>query len=150
MSPQLKDLKIELGALRVAKVTGGAPNKLSKMYGVVCFACRVLASYRCPHSHSVRKSIARVLTVVHQNQRAALKEAYKNKVWLMGHIYVMPRIHHCPFCRSMCHLICGQRRRVPSAAVLPSTRRRQRPNDSRRRSVRFPSASLPSVNRSPL
>lgn len=32
------------------------------------------------HSHSVRKSIARVLTVVHQNQRSALKEAYKGKV----------------------------------------------------------------------
>lgn len=29
--PQLKDLKTELAALRVAKVTGGAPNKLSKM-----------------------------------------------------------------------------------------------------------------------
>jgi large subunit ribosomal protein L35e len=28
---QLKDLKTELAALRVAKVTGGAPNKLSKM-----------------------------------------------------------------------------------------------------------------------
>jgi hypothetical protein len=28
---QLKDLKVELGGLRVAKVTGGAPNKLSKM-----------------------------------------------------------------------------------------------------------------------
>jgi ribosomal protein L29 len=28
---QLKDLKQELGALRVAKVTGGAANKLSKM-----------------------------------------------------------------------------------------------------------------------
>ena len=33
---QLKELKQELGALRVAKVTGGAPNKLSKMW--VCFA----------------------------------------------------------------------------------------------------------------
>ena len=31
MLVQLKDLKQELGALRVAKVTGGAPNKLSKM-----------------------------------------------------------------------------------------------------------------------
>lgn len=29
---QLKDLKAELSLLRVAKVTGGAPNKLSKMY----------------------------------------------------------------------------------------------------------------------
>ena len=28
---QLKDLKTELANLRVAKVTGGAPNKLSKM-----------------------------------------------------------------------------------------------------------------------
>jgi len=28
---QLKELKQELGALRVAKVTGGALNKLSKM-----------------------------------------------------------------------------------------------------------------------
>lgn len=28
---QLKELKQELGGLRVAKVTGGAPNKLSKM-----------------------------------------------------------------------------------------------------------------------
>ena len=28
---QLKELKVELGGLRVAKVTGGAPNKLSKM-----------------------------------------------------------------------------------------------------------------------
>lgn len=28
---QLKELKAELALLRVAKVTGGAPNKLSKM-----------------------------------------------------------------------------------------------------------------------
>ena len=31
LQTQLKELKQELGALRVAKVTGGAPNKLSKM-----------------------------------------------------------------------------------------------------------------------
>ncbi len=51
---KLKELKLELSALRVAKVTGGAPNKLSKI-------------------KSVRKSIARVLTVSSQTQRAALK-----------------------------------------------------------------------------
>eukprot|EP00798_Chlamydomonas_sp_ICE-L_P003846 gene3846-13909_t len=51
---QLKDLKSELGALRVAKVTGGAPNKLSKI-------------------KIVRKAIARVLTVFRQNQRTALR-----------------------------------------------------------------------------
>eukprot|EP00887_Chlorella_sp_A99_P001767 scaffold19.g1767.t1 len=57
---QLKELKTELGALRVAKVTGGAPNKLSKI-------------------KVVRKNIARVNTVISQNQRAALKDAYKGK-----------------------------------------------------------------------
>ncbi|KAF5828054.1 component of cytosolic 80S ribosome and 60S large subunit [Dunaliella salina] len=51
---QLKELKGELSALRVAKVTGGAPNKLSKI-------------------KVVRKSIARVLTVYRQTERNALK-----------------------------------------------------------------------------
>lgn len=60
---QLKELKQELAGLRVAKVTGGAPNKLSKI-------------------KVVRKSIARVLTVVNQNQRAALKEAYAKKKYV--------------------------------------------------------------------
>ncbi|KAJ6745923.1 60S RIBOSOMAL PROTEIN L35-LIKE [Salix koriyanagi] len=42
---QLKELKAELALLRVAKVTGGAPNKLSKI-------------------KVVRLSIAQVLTVI--------------------------------------------------------------------------------------
>jgi len=63
LQAQLKELKQELGALRVAKVTGGAPNKLSKI-------------------KVVRKSIARVLTVISQNQRAALRKAYTNKKYL--------------------------------------------------------------------
>lgn len=50
----LKELKVELSALRVAKVTGGAPSKLSKI-------------------KSVRKSVARVLTVYRHSQRAALR-----------------------------------------------------------------------------
>ncbi|KAL8093329.1 large ribosomal subunit protein uL29-like [Apium graveolens] len=57
---QLKDLKAELSLLRVAKVTGGAPNKLSKI-------------------KVVRLSIAQVLTVMQQKQKAALREVYKNK-----------------------------------------------------------------------
>ncbi|KAJ4848165.1 60S ribosomal protein L35 [Turnera subulata] len=57
---QLKDLKAELALLRVAKVTGGAPNKLSKI-------------------KVVRKSIAQVLTVISQTQKAHLREVYKNK-----------------------------------------------------------------------
>ncbi|KAF0892673.1 hypothetical protein E2562_017651 [Oryza meyeriana var. granulata] len=60
LQAQLKDLKAELSLLRVAKVTGGAPNKLSKI-------------------KVVRTSIARVLTVISQKQKAALREAYKKK-----------------------------------------------------------------------
>ncbi|RZR73038.1 hypothetical protein BHM03_00019449, partial [Ensete ventricosum] len=64
---QLKDLKNELSLLRVAKVTGGAPNKLSKMYPIPI-------SYKV-----VRLSIARVLTVISQKQKTALREVYKKK-----------------------------------------------------------------------
>lgn len=49
---QLKDLKAELALLRVAKVTGGAPNKLSKMYALIslcffffCFVSFFFVSY---------------------------------------------------------------------------------------------------------
>ncbi|KAL3163277.1 60S ribosomal protein L35-4 [Trebouxia sp. C0010 RCD-2024] len=63
LQSQLKDLKQELGALRVAKVTGGAPNKLSKI-------------------KVVRKSVARVLTVISQEQKKALREVYKNKKYV--------------------------------------------------------------------
>merc|ERR1712198_772105 len=49
-----------LASLRVAKVTGGAASKLSKI--------RV-----------VRKSIARVLTVTNQKQKAELRKFYKDK-----------------------------------------------------------------------
>lgn len=69
MLNQLKDLKTELAALRVAKVTGGAPNKLSKI-------------------KIVRKSIARVLTVYRQTQRSTIKskivEDAKNKKGKVG------------------------------------------------------------------
>merc|ERR1711908_27489 len=60
---QLKDLKQELALLRVAKVTGGAPNKLSKI-------------------KVVRLSIARVLTVISHNQKAALRKAYEGKQYI--------------------------------------------------------------------
>merc|ERR1712128_130042 len=57
---QLDDLKTELGSLKVAKVTGGAASKLSKI--------RV-----------VRKSIARVYIVMHQKQKENLRKFYKSK-----------------------------------------------------------------------
>lgn len=57
---QLDDLKQELANLRVAKVTGGTASKLSKI--------RVF-----------RKNIARVLTVIHQNQKENLRKFYLGK-----------------------------------------------------------------------
>jgi len=57
---QLDDLKQELANLRVAKVTGGTASKLSKI--------RVF-----------RKNIARVLTVMHQNQKENLRKLYRSK-----------------------------------------------------------------------
>merc|ERR1712235_69266 len=57
---KIEDLKTELGSLRVAKVTGGAASKLSKI--------RV-----------VRKSIARVYIVMHQKQKENLRKLYRSK-----------------------------------------------------------------------
>lgn len=56
----MRDLKQELSTLRVQKVSSGAANKVSRI-------------------QSVRKSIARVLTVIKQNQRDQLKLLYANK-----------------------------------------------------------------------
>ena len=60
LTKQLDDLKTELAQLRVAKVTGGAASKLSKI--------RV-----------IRKSIARVHIVMHQKQKENLRKFYKGK-----------------------------------------------------------------------
>eukprot|EP00871_Galdieria_phlegrea_P005358 jgi/Galph1/5823/GphlegSOOS_G4423.1 len=60
LEKQLVDLKTELSQLRVAQVTGGAASKLAKI-------------------KEVRKSIARVLTVITQNQRLTVRQAYKGK-----------------------------------------------------------------------
>merc|ERR1711962_698657 len=60
---QLEELKNELSQLRVAKVTGGAASKLSKI-------------------KLVRKSIARVLTVISQTQRENLRKFYRKKKYI--------------------------------------------------------------------
>lgn len=60
LEKEAEDLRIELGQLRVAKVTGGPASKLSKI-------------------RQVRKSIARVLTVLTAQKRYALKEHYATK-----------------------------------------------------------------------
>merc|ERR1712228_260589 len=57
---QLNELKTELQQLNVAKVTGGAPSKLSKI-------------------KVVRKSIARVMTVITHTQRENLRKFHATK-----------------------------------------------------------------------
>ncbi|KAF2842220.1 60S ribosomal protein-like protein L35 [Patellaria atrata CBS 101060] len=60
LKKQLDDLKTELVTLRTQKISGGAASKLTKI-------------------HDVRKSIARVLTIINANQRAQLRLFYKGK-----------------------------------------------------------------------
>ncbi|KAE9410517.1 hypothetical protein BT96DRAFT_847385 [Gymnopus androsaceus JB14] len=63
LSKQLSELKNELLALRVQKVVGGSASKLTKI-------------------NTVRKSIARVMTVMNQKARQNLREYYKDKKYL--------------------------------------------------------------------
>ncbi|RSH87622.1 60S ribosomal protein L35 [Apiotrichum porosum] len=60
---QLVELRTELASLRVQKVVGGSSSKLTKI-------------------NTVRKSIARVLTVVNQKQRQNLREFYKKSKYI--------------------------------------------------------------------
>lgn len=75
MTKQLEDLKNELSTLRVAKVTGGAASKLSKI--------RV-----------VRKSIARVYIVMHQKQKENLRKLYKVGILMSEFRRVYSAIHN--------------------------------------------------------
>ena len=60
LESQLEELKQALLQLRVQKVAGGASSKLARI-------------------NTVRKNIARVLTVMNIKQRASLREFYKGK-----------------------------------------------------------------------
>ena len=63
LASQLSSLKTELGQLRTQKIAGGSASKLTKI-------------------HDIRKSIAKVLTVINANQRAQLRLFYKGKKYL--------------------------------------------------------------------
>ena len=68
---RLEDLKNELAQLRVSKVTGGAASKLAKI-------------------KVVRKSIARVLTVYNQNQKARVSTSSAES--LLGMFIISPSL----------------------------------------------------------
>ncbi|KAL1973629.1 hypothetical protein VTN31DRAFT_6264 [Thermomyces dupontii] len=63
LTKQLEELKTELSQLRVQKIAGGASSKLHRI-------------------REVRKSIARILTVINVTQRAQLRLFYKNKKYI--------------------------------------------------------------------
>ncbi|PGH02543.1 60S ribosomal protein L35 [Blastomyces parvus] len=63
LTKQLDELKTELGQLRVQKIAGGASSKLTRI-------------------HDLRKSIAKVLTVINASQRSQLRLFYKSKKYL--------------------------------------------------------------------
>ncbi|KAG0235023.1 ribosomal L29 protein-domain-containing protein [Mortierella sp. GBAus27b] len=63
LSKQLDELKQELATLKVQKVAGGSASRLTKI-------------------STVRKSIARVLTVISQTRRAQLRIYLKKKNFL--------------------------------------------------------------------
>ncbi|KAK3066956.1 60S ribosomal protein L35, L29 [Teratosphaeriaceae sp. CCFEE 6253] len=63
LKKQLEEQKQELVALRTQKIAGGAQSKLNKI-------------------HDVRKAIARILTVINQNQRHQLRIFYEKKKYL--------------------------------------------------------------------
>ncbi|KDN66695.1 putative ribosomal L29 protein [Colletotrichum sublineola] len=90
LTKQLGELKTELGQLRIQKITSSG-SKLNKMcvtvpvqferYGRNRNTDEERATDRCfsACSHDIRKSIARVLTVINAKQRAQLRLFYKNK-----------------------------------------------------------------------
>ncbi|EEB05724.1 60S ribosomal protein L35 [Schizosaccharomyces japonicus yFS275] len=63
LAEQLTELRQELSSLRVQKIAGGSGSKLAKI-------------------KTARKDIARVLTVINENNRSAAREAYKNKKYI--------------------------------------------------------------------
>jgi large subunit ribosomal protein L35e len=75
LTKQLEELKQELATLRVGKIAGGSASKLTRMYLQQSF---LLAN----ESSTVRKQIARVLTILTSQQRDALRKFYQNKKYL--------------------------------------------------------------------
>ncbi|KAK9240754.1 60S ribosomal protein-like protein L35 [Lipomyces kononenkoae] len=63
LEAQLVELKQELASLRAQKARGASATNLVRM-------------------HTVRKSIARVLTIINQQQRAQLRLFYKGKKYI--------------------------------------------------------------------
>ncbi|KAK5012713.1 60S ribosomal protein L35, L29 [Cryomyces antarcticus] len=95
LKKQLDDLKTELVQLRTQKIAGGASSKLTKMYEKPpSIPPKRNTQSNTPkqhwkltldlsdYSHDVRKSIARVLTVINANQRSQLRLFYKGKKYL--------------------------------------------------------------------
>uniref|UniRef100_A0AAF5RTU8 Large ribosomal subunit protein uL29 n=1 Tax=Wuchereria bancrofti TaxID=6293 RepID=A0AAF5RTU8_WUCBA len=76
LTKQLDEQKTELASLQVSKVVGGGASKLSKI-------------------RTVRKNIARILTVINQTQKQELRKFYKVEKSLISatiHTKLLPHI----------------------------------------------------------
>ena len=90
LKKQLVELKTELGQLRTQKIAGGASSKLTKMLHLAIPPPPIplkLADPKkltgfCFSSHDLRKSIARVLTVINHKQRSQLRLFYAKKKYI--------------------------------------------------------------------
>ena len=98
LKKQLVDLKTELGQLRTQKIAGGPSSKLHRMCVIIHHVPPLNPTHPLPHSleastikklihlrkhsHDLRKSIARVLTVINSNQRQQLRLFYAKKKYL--------------------------------------------------------------------
>jgi len=97
LTKQLAELKTELSQLRIQKIVSSG-TKLTKMYvesNPSTFTIRMRGNNELEDggsvwltyvfflaSHDIRKSIARVLTIINAKQRAQLRLFYKNKKYL--------------------------------------------------------------------
>jgi large subunit ribosomal protein L35e len=82
LAKQLTELKTELLTLRVQKIAGGSASKLTKMYVYTSPLSFHSIWVSSTHSNTVRKSIARVLTVTNQKLRQGTRDHYKKKKYL--------------------------------------------------------------------
>ena len=76
-----KNIESSMGIALSAKRRSDSKSGLPNIYIYIYILTRIILTFPL-YSHDVRKSIARVLTVINANQRSQLRLFYKNKPYL--------------------------------------------------------------------
>ena len=118
---QLKDLKAELALLRVAKVTGGAPNKLSKMYSL-SLSLSLFGLYIFVFSNNKLLVFWYLIWLFVFGCAERLWGCLLRRFWLWFHRSKRGLWEKLTRRRSTCHSICVPRRLGPLGEGLPSAR----------------------------